>query len=115
MSALLAIDEAAAHLRCSRRRVFELLADGTLTRGPKYGKRTVVTAESVEAALQPTVTEPQAPQRRTRSSKSFKAELDAMLERRRSARRGEAPTDSQVSSAPKRKRRTGGSSTDLKL
>lgn len=86
MSALLDVDEAAARLRCSRRRVFELLADGTLARGPKYGRQTVITADSVEAALAPSEQAPAAPKRRTRPSKSFKAELDAMLERRAARR-----------------------------
>jgi excisionase family DNA binding protein len=66
---LLTVEEAAQALRCSRRRVFELLADGTLARGPKYGRQTVITAGSVEAALlanepAPPATEP-TPKRRT--------------------------------------------------
>lgn len=62
---LLTVAETAARLRCSERRVFELLADGTLVRGRAYGRRTVVTSESVEAALEaPPVDE--APKKRVR-------------------------------------------------
>jgi hypothetical protein len=46
------VDETATMLKCSRRRVFELLADGTLIRAPKYGKATVILAESVFHALE---------------------------------------------------------------
>lgn len=83
--ALLTIDEVSQTLRCSRRRVFELLATGTLVRGPKYGRQTVVLAESVFAALEaeyhppPPTSEP----RRVRSPRSFKAELDELAERQR--------------------------------
>ena len=85
MSALLTVDEAAKELRCSRRRVFDLLADGTLTRGPRFGKQTVVTAESVAAALEPApalvLTTPAPP--KPRLPKSFKAELEALAEHQR--------------------------------
>ncbi|MCY1077406.1 hypothetical protein [Archangium lansingense] len=86
MNSLLDVDESAARLRCSRRRVFELLADGTLTRGPKYGRRTVITAESVEAALVASESAPcpvseAAPKRR--APRSFKAELDELTQRQR--------------------------------
>jgi excisionase family DNA binding protein len=86
VSALLDVDEAAARLRCSRRRVFELLAAGTLARGPKYGRRTVITAESVEAALVASelatcpVAEA-APKRR--APRSLKADLEALAEKQR--------------------------------
>ena len=49
---ILTVQDAASTLLCSRRRVFELLADGTLERGPKYGKKTTVVAESVFDALE---------------------------------------------------------------
>lgn len=86
MSTLLDVDEAAARLRCSRRRVFELLTDGTLVRGPKYGRRTVITTESVEAALVASEPAPcpvaeAAP--RPRAPRSFKAGLDELAEQQR--------------------------------
>ncbi|WNG37880.1 helix-turn-helix domain-containing protein [Archangium violaceum] len=85
MSELLDVDEAAARLRCSRRRVFELIADGTLTRGPKYGRRTVITAESVAAALEPepvlvlTANKPSKP----RAPRSLQADLEALAAKQR--------------------------------
>ncbi len=87
MSALLTVDEAAAELHCKRRRVFELLADNTLVRGPKYGRKTVITAESVAAALAAECHTRQPEQRPTakrRAPKSFKAELAELAERQRS-------------------------------
>lgn len=87
MSALLDVDEAAARLRCSRRRVFELIADGTLVKGPKYGRRTVVTAASVALALEPAPervpTVPESPKART--PRTFVAELAEVNERQRAA------------------------------
>lgn len=86
VSALLTVEEAAQALHCSRRRVFELLADGTLARGPKYGRRTVITAGSVEAALvasEPTpcpVTEA-APKRR--APRSLAVDLEALAAQQR--------------------------------
>ncbi|MCP3137536.1 hypothetical protein [Pyxidicoccus xibeiensis] len=85
MSDLLDVEQAASRLRCSRRRVFELLAAGTLVRGPKYGRRTVITAESVNAALVPTealvLTTTEAPKRR--APRSLVADLDALREQQR--------------------------------
>lgn len=49
---VLTIEEAALALHCKRNRIFELLSDGVLTRAPKYGKRTLITAASVHAALE---------------------------------------------------------------
>ncbi len=46
------VDEAAQLLGCSRRRVFQLLADGTLDRAPRYGRALRIDRESVERALQ---------------------------------------------------------------
>jgi len=48
---LLTVEQAAEQLLCSRSRVFELLATGVLKRGPKFGKKTCVTAKSVEQAI----------------------------------------------------------------
>jgi len=88
VSTLLDVDEAATRLRCSRRRVFELLADGTLARGPKYGRRTVITAESVAAALVASEPAPcpaaeAAPKRR--APRSFRADLDTLAAQQRAA------------------------------
>jgi hypothetical protein len=87
VSELLDVEEAADWLRCSRRRVFQLIADGTLTKGPKYGRRTVVTTESVAAALAPTptpvsvLTTPMAPKQR--APRSLQADLKALAEKQR--------------------------------
>jgi hypothetical protein len=82
------VDETADLLRCSRRRVFELIAEGTLVRGPRYGRRTVVTLESIEAALA-VGTDARggkrcAVRRRVRTAKSLKADLDALAAQQRS-------------------------------
>jgi len=87
VSDLLTIEEAGARLRCSRARVFQLLADGVLVRGRKYGKRTVVTAASVASALlapeAPSDTPVVAP--RPPAPKSHAAELAAVSARQRQA------------------------------
>jgi excisionase family DNA binding protein len=86
VSSLLTADEAASRLRCSRRRVFELLAAGTLARGPKYGRRTVITAESVEAALAPCEPAPRPVAEATpkrRAPRSLKADLEALAAQQR--------------------------------
>jgi excisionase family DNA binding protein len=88
VSPLLTVDEAAARLRCARTRVFALLASGVLERGPKYGRKTVITAASVEAALQAPEPEPAPlprPAPRTAAPKSHAAELAAMSDRLRSS------------------------------
>lgn len=77
---LLTIEEAAQALRCSRSRVFELLADGTLARGVRYGRRVVITAESVQAALEAPPPEAPRHRRRTRASKTdLAAQFAAVL------------------------------------
>ena len=88
MSALLDVDETTALLRCSRRTVFKLLANRTLARGPKYGRRTVITAESVEAALVASEAAPcpvakATPKRRT--PRSLKTDLAELAEQQRAA------------------------------
>lgn len=45
------VAEAAELLCCSRTRVFGLLRNGTLKRAPKSGRATLVTQESIQAAL----------------------------------------------------------------
>ncbi len=88
MNALLTVMEAATTLRCSRRRVFELLADGTLTRGVKFGRETVVVAESVFAALE-VAYHPVATRTRVRKpTQSFSARLDALAAERKTRRAG---------------------------
>lgn len=51
LDALVSIEIVMAALGCSRSRVYELLADGTLDRGPKFGRRTLITAASVRSAI----------------------------------------------------------------
>ncbi len=82
MTDLLTIPEAAAALRCSRSRVFVLLAEGVLQRGTRYGRRAVILAESVAAALsaQP---EPVPVKRQRRVKRSTASEIDAVLARAR--------------------------------
>lgn len=78
---LLTIDEAAAVLRCGRRKVFALLAQGVLTRGPCYGAKTVVLAESVYDACNATpMPAPEKPRRVRKSQRraTFEAEIDAL-------------------------------------
>jgi excisionase family DNA binding protein len=47
------VEEAGNVLGCKRRRVFQLLADGTLERAPRYGREIRIFASSVERALRP--------------------------------------------------------------
>jgi excisionase family DNA binding protein len=53
---VLSVDATAAKLGCSRRRVFQLLADGTLERAPRYGREIRIFEASVDRALTPTPT-----------------------------------------------------------
>lgn len=46
---LLTVDEAAAVLRCSRDRVFDLINAGEITAAPRTGRKRCVTKASVEA------------------------------------------------------------------
>lgn len=50
---VLSIEQVCETLGCKRRRVFQLLADGTLERAPRYGKSLRIYEESVRRALQP--------------------------------------------------------------
>lgn len=79
---VLPIDEVCTMLHCGRTRVFELIADGTLVRAPKFGKKTVVLAESVFAALEAEY-HPAPPKPRKRARKGMTAEFDALLDRTR--------------------------------
>lgn len=85
---LLTVAEAAATLRCSTRQVWKLIAKGVLSRGPQYGLKAVVHAESVFQALEktydpaPVDTFEPAPKKRRRPPKgSLAAECAAMRER----------------------------------
>jgi excisionase family DNA binding protein len=80
---LLTVDEAAETLRCSRRRVFELLASGKLARGPCYGRKTVVLAESVFAACEAEYHPAPAAPRRRPARKTFADAVDAVVARAR--------------------------------
>jgi excisionase family DNA binding protein len=85
---LLTVEEAAALLRCSRSRVYELLNDGTLVRGPKFGRHTVIPLSSVRAAvLIPVEPPPPAKPRRRRSRSNFNEEIDAVIARARARAR----------------------------
>jgi predicted ArsR family transcriptional regulator len=80
MADLVTVAEAATRMRCHPRQVFRLLRRGVLTRGPKYGRRTVVTLESLEAALAAPA-ELDAPVRRKRVRQAMtKAEFNASIE-----------------------------------
>lgn len=48
---VLTVEEAAVQLGCGRTRVFELMREGVLHRARRLGKKTMVFAASVEAAL----------------------------------------------------------------
>lgn len=54
MIEVLSVEAVAEILGCKRRRVFELLADGTLERAPRFGRQLRVFAASVDRALTPT-------------------------------------------------------------
>lgn len=86
---LLTVDEAAETLRCSRSRVFELLANGTLARGARYGRRTVILAESVFAALEADYHPPAPPPkpRRRVSKADFDQAVDAVVAQSRATSR----------------------------
>lgn len=44
---LVTIERACELLHCRRTRLFELIAEGRLARGPRFGKKTTLTRESV--------------------------------------------------------------------
>lgn len=54
MTDVMSIPEVCERLGCKRRRVFELLADGTLERAPRYGRSLRIYTASVDRALAPT-------------------------------------------------------------
>ena len=51
---VLSVAQVCEMLGCSRSRVFELLADGTLERAPRYGRQIRIYTASVEKALSQT-------------------------------------------------------------
>lgn len=53
MIEVLSVAEVGERLGCSRRRVFDLLKDGTLERAPRYGREIRIYAASVDRALAP--------------------------------------------------------------
>lgn len=88
---VLTIREAAETMKCGRTRIYELIADGTLVRGKQFGRRTVVLAESVFAALEaeyhPTVPAKPPKPARERAEKKARAHAPAFdLEAERARR-----------------------------
>lgn len=49
----LSVEQVAEILGCKRRRVFQLLADGTLERAPRFGRSLRIYRVSVDHALMP--------------------------------------------------------------
>lgn len=76
---VLTVTEAAGLLRCSRAKVFRLIAEGVLQRAASYGRHTLVLAESVTAAISATPKAPKPAVKRIRPRKTFQAELDAVF------------------------------------
>lgn len=50
---VMSVEQVCEVLGCKRRRVFQLLADGTLERAPRYGRALRIYTASVERALMP--------------------------------------------------------------
>lgn len=73
----LTVPETATALRCSTRKVFQLLQAGVLTRGPQFGRETIVSRASVVAALAAASAENAPRPRRRRPRGDFDAEIDA--------------------------------------
>ena len=76
---VVSVAEACHILGCKKTRLFELLADGTLTRAPRYGRAIRIYMEGITKALRPgaldekhTVRAPRA--RRSRQAHEFSAE-----------------------------------------
>lgn len=68
---LLTVNEAGEIMKCDPRTVFQLIARGILVRAPKFGKQTVVYADSVYAALDAPPPAPRPPpERKKRTSKA---------------------------------------------
>jgi len=54
MGEVLSVEAVGEILGCKRRRVFQLLANGTLERAPRFGRSLRIYRASVERALAPT-------------------------------------------------------------
>jgi excisionase family DNA binding protein len=50
---VVSVEQVCEMLGCKRRRVFQLLSDGTLERAPRYGRQIRIYRASVERALMP--------------------------------------------------------------
>lgn len=84
------IERAAELLHCSRARVWQLLAEGKLTRAPRYGRRTVVTTESVFDAALGTIDIPLPQRPRRRGLVGLAEELRSAVSRATSSGNGSA-------------------------
>ena len=83
---LLTLPEVEALLHCKRRRIFDLLKDGTLIRGPRFGRHTVIRAESVYAALEANYDPPVPAKRKQYTKTSMNEAFDAVLAATRATR-----------------------------
>lgn len=75
---VLSIAQVCETLGCKRRRVFQLLADGTLDRAPRYGRDLRIYRASVERALMPTPAKRRAPRRPSAAGFSVDAFADLL-------------------------------------
>lgn len=76
---LLTVPEVAAMLRCGRSKVFELLQDGTLQRGPCFGRKTVILQESVFNVMESAYDPPPPPKKRIRNKQAHEDAIDAWM------------------------------------
>jgi hypothetical protein len=97
---LMTAAEAMATLRCGKTRLFELLADGTIQRGARYGRHLVILAESVYAACEAEYHPPEAPKRR-RGRRGAAAAADAFLAKFRAERRRSRAAQRATESGPR--------------
>jgi excisionase family DNA binding protein len=75
---VISLEAACELLGCKRRRVFQLLADGTLERAPRFGRSLRIYRASVERALTPTPAKRRAARMPTRAGWS-KADFADLL------------------------------------
>lgn len=76
------VPEAAAVMKCSPRRIYELLAKGIIRRANQFGARTVVLAKSVYDALE-AGTMPEEPKPKRVRPTQHKVDWDALLKETR--------------------------------
>lgn len=69
------VEQVAQRLGCKRRRVFQLLKDGTLERAPRYGREIRIYSASVDRALAP------APQAQPRKRRERRADTVEKIDR----------------------------------